>query len=401
LFGKLKNNIRKYWFVSQYYWPIENSTGHIITRIIDVFTRENKAHIITVGNTKSEERNRNTYTIRINDHASLNKNKLFQRLLKLTIISIKMSVSVLRNIRRGDVVVAVTNPAFILIFFAFIKLFINFKLIILVHDVFPENLVVCQIIADGSLLYKISKKIFNFAYNKADVLITCGRDMQRTIIKKVEHKNKVVFIPNFGDTDILYPISKEHNPILQKLHITKKLVVFFTGNIGRMQNIDNLIKTAELLKDDPYIAFLFIGEGVYQDKIKAYSEKNGNLFFIPNMSRDDSLIFLNAGDIGLSTLLPNMMGVGVPCKTYSYMATGKPIIAVMDDDSEIAEMVQEEGNGWVVEANNPNQLAMFLKQLKKTPNIINEKGRKSLELSQTKYSIENITNQYIQTIINV
>ena len=396
----MKNN-KKYWFVSEFYYPAENSTGHILTRIIDSFSEENDTHIITVGNLDAKERNGNTHTIRIKDYPSLNKNKFIQRLIKLMGLSIKMTASIIWNVKKDDVVITVTNPALILIFLPFVKRIKKFKLIILVHDVFPENLVVAKTIKLRSLLYKTAKKIFDSVYNKADLLITCGRDMQKTIRQKVKNKDKVLFIPNFGDTDILYPIEKHKNPILQNLQITEKLIVFFTGNIGRMQDIDNIIKTAELLKNDPSIVFLFIGEGAFKNKIKNYTEHNNNVILLPNMSRTDSLLFLNAGDIGLSTLLPNIMGVGVPSKTYAYMATGKPILAVMDDDSEISIMLKEEGNGWTVEANNPNQFAELLKKISKDPETIVQKGQISLHLSKTKYSIENITSQYTQMILSL
>ena len=389
---------KKYWFISEFYHPVENATGHIMTRIIDAFSKDNETHIITVGNLTTEERNQNTHTIRIKDYPSLNKNNFLQRLVKLTLLSIKMTIAILRNVKKGDVVITVTNPALILIFLSLIKYFKKIKLIVLVHDVFPENLVVVGAIKTKSLLYKITKKIFDYAYNKADILLTCGRDMQKTIAKKVKNQEKVLFIPNFGDTDILFPVEKQKNKILLDLKIAEKLIILFTGNIGRMQNIDNIIQTAELLKNDPSIVFLFIGDGALFDKIKNYTVQNNNVILLPNMDRTDSLIFLNAGDIGLATLPPNIMGVGVPSKTYSYMATGKPVLAVMDTDSEIATMLKEEGNGWVVEADNPNQLAQLIIHIKNNPQEIKEKGQISLHLSKTKYSAEKITSEYVQTI---
>jgi glycosyltransferase involved in cell wall biosynthesis len=174
------------------------------------------------------------------------------------------------------------------------------------------------------------------------------------------------------------------------------LVVLFTGNIGRMQGIENIVKAADLLSNDSGIAFLFIGTGACLDKIK--NHKGGNIFWLPSMERDESKNFLNAGDIGLSSLMPNIMGTGVPSKTYSYMATGKPIIAVMDSDSEIALMVQEEGNGWVIEPNNPEQLARLLRTLKLDKNGIRKKGKISLELSKNKYSVNRIIDQYVHAI---
>jgi len=393
--------MRNYWFVSEFYWPNENSTGHIITRIVDTFTIKNKANVITVGHINSEERNQNIHTIRIKENVFLDKNKIFQRLIKLINLSIRIAVLIIQNIRQKDVVITVTNPAFILVFLAFVKLLKKNKLIIIVHDLFPENLLIAKIIKKKNILYKIAMKIFNFAYNKGDQLIVCGRDMQETLIKKVKDKNKVIYIPNFGDTDILFPIEKKKNTIIKNLQIENKLVILFAGNIGRLQNIDYLINTAEILKEDDSIVFLFIGNGVFEDIIKDYSKRNANFIYIGNMDRNESSIFLNAGDIGIATLVPNIMGVGVPSKTYSYMATGKPIIAVMDNDAEIAMMVQEEGIGWVVDPNNPKQLAILLKQLKNDTMQIKIKGEISYKLSKTKYSIENITTQYVKAINNI
>lgn len=388
----------KYWFLSQFYWPVENSTGHIMTRIIDTFTSKYKANIITVGHQGITERNSNICAIRIKD-IKLNKNILFQRLLKLFFISLKMTMTILYLAKKKDVVVTVTNPAPILFFLACIKRIRKIKLIIIVHDVFPENLIVAGIIRQKSILYAIVKKIFDWAYNQADFLIACGRDMQKTIQKKVKYKDKVIFISNFDDTDILYPINKRENQIIKNLQISDKLIVLFAGNIGRMQNIDNLIKTAKLLKDETSIIFLFIGEGAHQDKIKSYVSNHKNVLLLPAMKKEEALLFLNAGDIGITSLLPNIMGAGVPCKTYSYMATGKPIIAVMDQDCEVAMMIQEENNGWIVEPDNPEQLASLLKYLKNNPELIMKKGEISCNLSKTKYAVENITNKYVETIL--
>jgi len=396
-----KIEMRKYWFISEYYWPNNISTGNIITEIIDEFTKDNQASIISVGFNKIRERNKNTYTLRIKEGFRLNKNNFFQRGLRLLNFSVKLSIAVIKNIRRGDVIVTVTNPAFFLIFLAVFKRIRKFKYIIIAHDIFPENLVAGQYISCNSLLYKIIKCVFDYAYNKADIVIACGRDMQSTIKDKVTFKEKVHFIPNFAVTNMLYPIEKKDNRIVKKLKLENKFVVLFTGNIGRMQNIDNILETAEILKKNESIVFLFIGDGIYKDKVINYSKKNNNILYMDKMDRKDASIFLNAGDIGLSSLLPNMKGVGVPSKTYSYMATGKPILAVMDSDSEIAMMIKEEDNGWVVEPDNPEQLAMLIIQIKEEYKQVKEKGKKSYELSKTKYSIENLTKQFVKTIKSI
>jgi glycosyltransferase involved in cell wall biosynthesis len=393
--------MKRYWFVSEYFWPGQNATGYLITRIVDKFTEKYKANIITIGNYGYGERNKNTSTIRIKECDSLNKKVLLQRIIKLIIYSFKMIMIILGKNIKDDIVISVTSPAFIIVFLAIIKKIKKFKLIIIAYDIFPNNLIVAEIVNHHTMIYKLTDKIFNFSYNNSDLIISCGRDMQKALRQKVKYSNKIIFIPNFGDTDILFPEEKKNNKIVLKYQIKDKLVILFAGNIGRMQNIDNIIVAANILKDDNSIVFLFIGDGVFQEKVKQYSKINSNIILLPPMTRDKQMVFLNAGDIGLSSLLPNSNGVGVPSKTYSYMATGKPIIAFMDSDTEIAMMIKEEGNGWVIDPKKPNQLAELLIYLKNNPMEIKTRGEISYILSKTKYSIDNRINQYINKITDI
>ena len=51
--------------------------------------------------------------------------------------------------------------------------------------------------------------------------------------------------------------------------------VVYAGNIGVMQNVDILIETAKLMKDDKSVWFHIIGNGVYKDKLKARAKEYG------------------------------------------------------------------------------------------------------------------------------
>lgn len=396
----MRNN--KLWIVSEFYYPNENSTGFIITKIVDKLALDSQINIITLGDSIKEKSN-NIFTIRIKEITSLDKNKLLQRFLKQLIISFRFLFSILKNVKKNDTVVTVTNPALNLIFLSLIKKIKKINLIIIVHDVFPENLIVTGISNESKLVYKIAKRLFNYSYNKGDILITLGRDMQKQIQNKVYNKDKVICIQNFADTNNIYPSQKEENNILIENKIVNKFIVLFTGNIGRMQNIDLLLETINILKDDVDIHFLFIGDGASVEKMKNYIKKNSlsNITMLPNMRRENENEFLNAGDVGLVSLVPNVMGTGVPSKTYSYMAAGKPILAFLDEDSEIALMTKEENIGWVVNPNNPIELAEKIRDIKNNKEEVITKGEKSREVAIEKYSLDIITEKYSSEILNL
>jgi glycosyltransferase involved in cell wall biosynthesis len=58
-----------------------------------------------------------------------------------------------------------------------------------------------------------------------------------------------------------------------------------------------------------------------------------------------------------------MLGLGVPSKSYFSMAANKPLLAIMDSESEVADMINTHHIGWVVPPNNEYLLAKQLDEI--------------------------------------
>ncbi|MEK5760781.1 glycosyltransferase WbuB, partial [Acinetobacter variabilis] len=84
-------------------------------------------------------------------HASYDKNNLFKRLLGQLQQTFGFFKILLKNLVKDKVVVSGTNPLFLLVLLAFLRVFIPFKWYLLVHDVFPENLVPAGILKKDSV----------------------------------------------------------------------------------------------------------------------------------------------------------------------------------------------------------------------------------------------------------
>ncbi|MCP5877696.1 hypothetical protein NL390_35070, partial [Klebsiella pneumoniae] len=71
-------------------------------------------------------------------------------------------------------------------------------------------------------------------------------------------------------------------------------------------------------------------------------------------------------DIAIVTLAEGMLGLGVPSKAYFTMAADRPILAIMEEDAEVANMVKEHSIGWVCEPNDPVRLASLIDEICRT-----------------------------------
>ena len=60
-----------------------------------------------------------------------------------------------------------------------------------------------------------------------------------------------------------------------------------------------------------------------------------------------------------------MTGVGVPSRMYNIFAVGKPIVAAVEEDSELGLVVKEENVGWVIPVKNAEKMAAALLEAKR------------------------------------
>lgn len=367
----------KRWLVSELFYPVETSTGFLMTSIAKKLITDGKELNVITGpanydSSKLLSGDNNLDNKIIIHRASvpdLNKNSLIQRAVKMLLLSFKIIFLLFRKVKKGDRVFVVTNPAPILIFVAIAKKIKKFELILIVHDVFPENMLPGKMIKESSLFYKLLRKIFNASYRAADKAITLGEDMNNLIINKTNFsKEKTEIITNWADCDEIFPLNFSPNEISEYYGIPElkdKIIIQFAGNIGRLQALPDFLDIFEKANNKD-LALVFIGDGAMKPVLlNTVSNKElKHVYFIESKSRDDQNRFLNASHIGLVTLNKGMYGLGVPSKTYNIWAAGKPVIFVGDEGSEIYNNIKSDGSGWAFTWEERDELISFLGELK-------------------------------------
>lgn len=387
-------------FVSELYYPEEISTGFIVTKIAEGIAEKHPVHVVTGPPDYSGQKTfvsnevRNKVSIERVGSIDLDKNKLSLRLIRSIVLSLKLAYRTFSKIQKGDVIFVVTNPAPLLILISLVSKLKQCRFVILVHDVFPENLVAANLIKPNSWFYKILLKVFNRVYGLAAQIIVIGRDMQLLMEKKTKAAAKISVITNWADTEDITPSPRSTNQLLTLLNIEKKFIVQFAGNLGRVQGIDQLLEAAISLKNEN-IHFLFIGNGARKNwLLDQIAEQNlTNVTCLDFMPREDQQIFLNACDVSLVSLSSGMTGLGVPSKTYNILAAGKPVIAIVDVNSEIGMLVRENKLGWVATPGSSSEIASAIKEALNSPEL-NAMGARARKLAVDEYSLGVIIRRF-------
>ncbi|KKW78524.1 glycosyl transferase family 1 [Acinetobacter sp. Ag2] len=353
--------MKKIYLVTEYYHSNQNTTGYLFHKL---YIHLKKVYGSELSMIVKEDKNNDVIdldSIIVKD-SNLDKKNLIQRLFFELLISFRFFIKILKNVKKHDLVFSGTTPIFLLIVMYLAKKMIGFKWILLVHDVFPENLVAAKVLKKQNFIYKMLKKIFDVFYAAPEKLIVIGQDMKDLVDRKTKKKNSIV-IQNWIDENDIQVESKQDNEILRKLNWQNESPIFqFFGNIGRVQGVDNLVEAIKLIDPSKRPKFLFMGDGAYVKQLNHAIEtlNDPNLKYIGPVQQNKKSKGLNAGDIAIVTLAEEMLGLGVPSKAYFSMAADKPLLAIMDENSEIACMIKDHRLGWVVQPGNPENLAKKL-----------------------------------------
>ena len=123
------------------------------------------------------------------------------------------------------------------------------------------------------------------------------------------------------------------------------------------------------MKDRSDIQFLIVGEGNAKAALvkKADDLALPNVRFLPTQPPEVLPEMLAAADVSLVTLDHRLGQLNVPSKTYNIMASGRPVLASVPADSEIARLVKEADCGVTVPPEDPPALADAIVQNAKRP----------------------------------
>ena len=164
------------------------------------------------------------------------------------------------------------NTAFFTVFYA--KHILKCPILYNEQDIFPENAFFAGILSEKSLVYKVAHALQKYAYKNATALSTISDDMKSTIVTRYGiPEDKVQVIYNWGHEEL------QANDDMENVFLNKypkkpgEFRVVYAGNLGKMQNVELLLKTAALMKDDTDVSFYIVGGGVNETQLKAFAKE--------------------------------------------------------------------------------------------------------------------------------
>lgn len=280
------------------------------------------------------------------------------------------SLFLLRKLKKADIVYAVSPPLTIaLLGFLMSKRF-KAKFYLEIADVWPDVLIELGFLKNKFIILLL-RKMEIFSYNHAHYIFVLTRGIRENIQDKINKKNKIFFVPNGVDNE-LFSLKKEiftHvNRLRNKLNLKNKFICLYLGAHNLYNALDTIVEAARLLKENQEIVFVLIGGGDKKKQLQQLAKDYDlmNILFLPPVSRREAPTWLQIADI---FLLLNIKGeffkMNLQNKFFDYLASSKPIIFA--GMGETAEIISVSNSGKVIEAENAQEMANAILELKSLP----------------------------------
>lgn len=244
-----------------------------------------------------------------------------------------------------------------------------------VLDIWPDSLS-----AAGGISNKYVIRFFDMfvksQYRHSDKILMSSNSFRRSILTYGAYEEKLIYFPQWADG------SSNRNKDMIIPDMPDGFIIMFAGAIGEAHNMEFNLKAALLTKQYKHIHWVYVGDGrklKWVSDFVSHNDLDQTVHIMGRYPSDMMPLFFQKADVMLVSLSDSsLFNLYCPAKISSYMASGRPIIAVLNGEG--ADVVRNADCGWIVNPTDAQGLADLAIRLSSMDrSIVSEKGSNGLK----------------------
>lgn len=238
-----------------------------------------------------------------------------------------------------DLIITPTPPITLFGFANWVKSKCNARLYLILRDIFPQNAVDLKMMKNRGLLYQYFRKMEKKLYSRSDSIGCMSPENINYVLKHNLEVNpkKLHLLPNWEDSE--RAISSRNTSVIDS-EISKKFenkfIALYGGNIGKPQQLENIIDLADRVQKLTDVLFLIIGWGTEKNKVKNYCQRKElkNVVFLDSVSSIEYVSYLKIAHMGLISLNKDFTIPNFPSKINAYYTHKLPVLISVDSNTD-------------------------------------------------------------------
>jgi glycosyltransferase involved in cell wall biosynthesis len=323
--------------------------------------------------------------------------QLFVNYISFILSAIFLGYFYLRKKKYDAVFSFATSPitsAIPAIFFSKIK---SCKSFIWVLDLWPDIIKELNIIKN-KFVYLIFSKFIISIYKSFDFILL----QSNSFLDKFKKKNiggTLLYFPSWSEFNFQEQFTEE---VITEFNSRDGVLnIVFTGNIGEVQNFDNVLKTAIILKD-ANIRWIIIGSGRYREDLVNRCKINGikNMFFLGQKNSDVVKFYHSLADILFITLRSGeSISSTVPGKLQTYLSCNKYILGFIEGETKT--IIEKIKIGSVVSPDDYKSLAKEILRLESNRSLLKIENNIGTSYLKENFNKDNVLTSLIDKFNSV
>jgi glycosyltransferase involved in cell wall biosynthesis len=244
------------------------------------------------------------------------------------------------------------------------------------------------------LIVRLLESFEMFAYRKADAIVPVTDSFERYMIGKGIDPAKIEVIKNGVDASVFHPHVGE-NPLRAELGLQGKFVAAYFGTHGMAHKLETVLEAAHLLRDNPEVVFLLVGDGAERSRLLEMRKTQGlsNVLMLDQQPKAKMPMLWDLAAVSVVHLKKSPLFKSViPSKIFESMAMEKPVLIGVEGES--AEIIEKAGAGICIEPENAQQLASAVLKLAGDPETLRSMGAKGRAFVTENFDRDRLARRY-------
>lgn len=280
---------------------------------------------------------------------------------------------------KPDVIISTSPQFFTAVAGRFLAMVKRVPFVFELGDLWPESIKAVGVMKDGLLIRSI-EKLELYLYRKAKAVVALTDGFKRNLVNRGIDGNKVFVVLNGVELSKYFPRPKDKE-LEAILGLTNCFVVGYIGTHGMAHALENVLDSAEILRFEKDIRFIFVGPGAAKEGLitKTSERKLENVVFIPQQNKEEISRYWSLCDVALIHLKNSeVFKTVIPSKIFEAMGMGLPILLAAPE-GEASAVVLGDSAGLCVPAEDPRSLAGAVLKLHDDKELCSKLSKKSYE----------------------
>ena len=394
--------------VSQHFFPDLASTGQLLTELAvgmhklgcSVFVLTARPSYTSEGQILRSDSIEGVVVRRL-PSTHLDKNRAVGRIINGMTFFLSAFFALLSR-PSNEVLFIVSNPPILPLIGLLLRRLRRQRFIYLVYDIYPDIAEKLGYLRADGFVSKLWKKMNRHVLRAASSVITPSESMKGVVSSHMGingGSDQVRVIHNWVDSSFIVPISKDKNWFAGQHNLREKFVVLYAGNLGLSHDLETIITAAEHLREHN-IRFVFIGEGGKKQNLMrlAKSKNLENVLFLPFQAREVLPYSVTCADVSIVALERGIEGLSMPSKLYTILASGRPVVALVDRDSDVAHIIAEAGCGVSINQYDVKGLVEAVTMYYRDPGMANLHGLNGRKYFEEHFTLDHATQLYLDVL---